>query len=276
MNPRKKTPSEERKSLPDVIRRQLPLDSILLDKANPNRTNEDKEGILAASFASDASEGNQNKPEEGIRGMAEKAKGPNETVFGKERGPFDAIKVKPGGNWFAAMEVSSRFEKPVSEEDRNALKQAKKLVLVSDISSEKKKILFDYINLTESQIWERFSVTQAVGVVRAYINGKLPDAQFEFERRMMEAWCGGNIDRFLADEKAYINTLPIPDEEKKKINELIDLSLEKQPIVRVEFAMGLRIYHPLDEGVHPEAPFKDRKDMIVHLIGSLNSAKSIE
>jgi len=52
MSPRKKTPSEERKSLPDVIRRQFPLDSILLDKANPNRTNEDKEGILVASFAS--------------------------------------------------------------------------------------------------------------------------------------------------------------------------------------------------------------------------------
>ena len=244
-----------------ILYPQMILCSGICDEDSPKEMRSIR-GILAASFASDASEGNQYKPGEGISGMAEK-----ETK--KAAGPFDAIKTKPGGGWFAVMHVHDMFGRPVSEEDRKALLQAKKLVLASDLPSEKKKALFDYIKLAESKNGGMFSFSQAITVVNAYFEGEVSEEQLNFEVSLMDAWCNGRIEDFLKSERAALSTLKIPEDEKQKSIYLLDLALTKDKIFQASAAQGLRIYHPLAE---PE----ERQKVLKAGIYIIESAQSVK
>jgi len=185
----------------------------------------------------------------------------------KKKSLFPAIATQKGGGWAAVMFLEDDLSKPVSEDDKAGIMKAKNLITGSDLPNEKKKKLLDYLKNADKG--DRFAVTQAESVAYGYVKGYIPQEQFEFEVRLMDAWLAGEIDRFLKKESKALNKRIMPAEEKNKLNEMFELVLTRSDALKAVTAGALRFYYPMH---NPE----ERLDMIGKMAYILSCAKPVE
>lgn len=178
------------------------------------------------------------------RPMAARSKAAENGPSGRGRVP-DPKPPEPAGGWYAALQIESIFSLPRSEDDMSALGAAQKMMQESALPADKKKLVERYIALSKKESGGRFSVVQAEAVVNDYASGDISEENFAFEMRLMEAWCGGKIERFIRAESGSLSNNGYPETDAlMKLAGLVQETADERPILAVVAASALRVYYP--------------------------------
>lgn len=195
--------------------------------------------------------------------MAEKSKGRTGEPGRAPRVRLPESRPDPP-NWYAVYIFESSYSKPATAEDLELHSKASGKILASDLPEEKKKAALSYLKLGES--CGRFSVVQTEAVASKYAEGKISDERLDFERRLMDAWCGKRLAAFADEESAAMDTREVPVEERKLAKRMLELAKSKSDIILAIAASTMKVYYP-------ELPGKDRMDLLSKGMELVESAR---
>jgi len=190
--------------------------------------------------------------------------------LGKERGMVDessifpAVKTTKGSGWATVMFWEDDYGKAVTRKDKEGIATAKKQVLASDLSDKEKRRLMEYLKTAEDG--DKLALNLAESMASEYLLGNISEERMDFELTLMQSWISGRIGDFLQDQLASIARSGIPEDEKKMLNEMIELALTRSQIVKGIAAWNLNIYYPKQK---PEK----RQEAISEMAYILRSAK---
>lgn len=237
------------------------LPALLLQMQQLRKTQEPKErtGVVIPFPGRRTEKGKEFKPEFGKR------KGMVDNKAEDEKSLFPAVRTEEGEGWAAVMFLEDDLSKPVSKSDKAGLMEAKKRVIATDLPE--KGDLLDYLKLAETG--DRFAVTQAERIMSGYLGGKVPKERFAFEVRLMDAWCNGGINGFIESELGSLAKKKIPDKERKKLNDMLDLALSRSEVMKAVTAGVLHVYYPL----HKPEERLDQLDKMTYVLTSAKPAR---
>jgi hypothetical protein len=172
------------------------------------------------------------------------------------------------GGTRAAMIFETVYEEPRNAEDKEAFDQAKKGISSSTLSKAKIAAAMEFAAVCENEAGGRFSIMHGGDVMKLFALGKISDEHLSFEKRLMEAWCGGELREFIESERIFLTNGKLPDVEKSELVKLLDLSIKAlgmRPILSVVGASALRAYYS-------DMPGEDRLELIMqasYVLGSV-------
>jgi hypothetical protein len=146
-------------------------------------------------------------------------------------------------NWYAVYVFESSYSKPASDEDLDLHSKARQKVLASSLPESKKKRALDYLNLGEGARCGRFSVVQTEAVANKYIDGKVTDDHLDFERKLMEAWCGKRMPEFIDDESVAMDVRDVSTSERRLAKKMLALAKTKSNIIMAIASSAMRVYY---------------------------------